>query len=134
MCPARADLLRNVVQQTGAKVVLSTDWRRIPKLKQQLIATLQEYGMEVIGSTPMRAPYYPVRPQEIIDWLTAYNESASAGAAEPITSFVAVDDRSLLQESGGDGLRGAHRALPCAGLRCPQRLPVSINSSAAACA
>ena len=103
----KLQLLRGVVQQTGAKIVLSTDWRRVPKLKSQLIATLRDYGMEVIGSTPMRAPWQPVRPQEILDWLTSYNNAAVMGNGEPIHSFVAVDDRSLLQESGGDGLRGA---------------------------
>ena len=102
----KLQLLRNVVQQTGAKIVLSTDWRRVPKLKSQLISTLRDYGMDVIGSTPMRAPWQPVRPQEITDWLASYNNAASMGNGEPIHSFVAVDDRSLLQESGGDGLRG----------------------------
>lgn len=99
-----------MVLATGAKIVLSTDWRRIPKLKQQLVQTLHEYGCEVIGATPMRAPWHPVRPVEIIDWLRAYNEAAVQRAdTEPITSFVAVDDRALLQESGGDELIGAHR-------------------------
>lgn len=98
-----------MVLATGAKIVLSTDWRRIPKLKQQLVQTLHEYGCEVIGATPMRAPWHPVRPVEIIDWLRAYNEAAVQRAdTEPITSFVAVDDRALLQESGGDELIGAH--------------------------
>ena len=102
----KLQLLRSVVQSTGSKVVLSTDWRRVPKLKQQLISTLQDYGMDVIGSTAMRPPWQAVRPVEITDWLKAYNEAAVAGAGEPITSYVAVDDRALLQEAGGDGLRG----------------------------
>ena len=92
----KLQLLRSVVQQTGAKVVLSTDWRRVPKLKTQLIGTLRDYGMEVIGATPMRPPWQPVRPQEILDWLTAYNQQAVDVNAEPITMFVAVDDRPLL--------------------------------------
>ena len=102
----KLQLLRAVVQQTGAKIVLSTDWRRVPKLKATLIATLRDYGMTVIGSTPMRAPWQPIRPQEIVDWLTSYNAASSSGGGEAIHSFVAVDDRSLLQEQGGDGLRG----------------------------
>ena len=109
------DLLRTVVQATGAKVVLSTDWRRIPKLKQQLIQTLHDYGMVVIGATPMRAPWQPVRPQEILEFLTAYNQGAAANGVEPIASFVAVDDRSLLNESGGEGLRGE---TPCSDTHC----------------
>ena len=48
----------------------------------------------------MRPPWQPVRPVEITDWLQSYNEQAKLGAGEPITSFVAVDDRSLLQEFG----------------------------------
>ena len=103
----KLQLLRQVVQQTGAKIVLSTDWRRVPKLKSQLIQTLRDYGMEVIGSTPMRPPWQPIRPQEIIEWLTAYNASASGGGTQEIIDmFVAVDDRPLLQESGGEKLRG----------------------------
>ena len=46
----KLQLLRKVVKETGAKIVLSTDWRRIPKLKQLLVGTLQDYGMDVIGS------------------------------------------------------------------------------------
>ena len=106
MNTACTELLRNIVAQTGAKIVLSTDWRRVPKLKQQLIQTLAENGMEVIGATPMRAPWQPVRPQEITAWLSAFNETAANTGHELITSFVAVDDRSLLHETGGDGLRG----------------------------
>ena len=37
-----------------AKIVLSTDWRRVPALKAQLINTLRSMGMEVIGATPCR--------------------------------------------------------------------------------
>ena len=109
----KLQLLRQVVQQTGAKIVLSTDWRRVPKLKSQLIGTLRDYGMDVIGATPMRAPRQPVRPQEITDWCASYNQQALANGADPITTFVAVDDRSLLQEAGGEGLRGTpHPAAP----------------------
>ena len=45
--PRKLELLSSVVSATGAKVVLSTDWRRVPKLKAQLISTLQVYGIEV---------------------------------------------------------------------------------------
>ena len=100
----KLQLLRQVVQQTGAKIVLSTDWRRVPKLKSQLIATLRDYGMEVIGSTPCGAAWQPMAE---IETGSPSDNAAVMGNGDPITSFVAVDDRSLLQESGGDGLRGA---------------------------
>ena len=115
----KLQLLRNVVQITGAKVLLSTDWRRVPHLKERLINTLRDYGMEVIGSTPMRSPWQPVRPQEIVEWIGSYNASCRTNNAEPITSFVAVDDRSLLQEMGGERLRGAPPALKVQPPRSP---------------
>lgn len=107
--PEKLERLRSVVQQTGAKIVLSTDWRRVPKLKTILIQTLQSYGMDVIGSTKMYPPWQPVRPVEIVEWLTEYNKTAAAEGLDPITAYAAVDDRSLCQESGGDGLRGKPR-------------------------
>ena len=108
----KLDLLRQVVDATGAKIVLSTDWRRIPKLKQLLIATLVGNGMEVVGATPMRIGWQPVRPLEILTWLKGYNEGGGTEERPHVTHFVAVDDRPLLQEHGGDGLRGARRARP----------------------
>ncbi|KAL3932397.1 MAG: hypothetical protein SGPRY_000720 [Prymnesium sp.] len=107
----KLELLRLVVQTTGAKIVLSTDWRRVPKLKQHLIATLTAHGMEVIGATPQRVGWQPVRPLEILSWLKTYNENLVAADRPIVTEFVAVDDRLLLQEQGGEGLRGATR--PC---------------------
>ena len=110
----KLQLLRAVVQQTGAKIVLSTDWRRVPKLKSTLIATLRDYGMEVIGSTPMRAPWQPIRPQEIVDWLAAYNASAVAGS-----TCTAARTRSyghcLGPAAGGDGTARRRRYGPVTG-------------------
>ena len=63
----KLSLCRQICEATGAKVVLSTDWRRIPFLKKKLIATLRAHGMQVIGATAMRAPYNPVRPEEIME-------------------------------------------------------------------
>ena len=70
-------------------------------------------GMEVVGATPMRIGWQPVRPLEILSWLKAYNEGAGTEERPRVTQFVAVDDRPLLQEHGGEGLRGnAHAARP----------------------
>ena len=41
----------SVVSRTGAKVVLSTDWRRDVTLKSTLIKALTDLGISVIGST-----------------------------------------------------------------------------------
>ena len=47
----KLQLLRGVVQQTGAKIVLSTDWRRVPKLKSQLSAVCACIAVNLRGST-----------------------------------------------------------------------------------
>ena len=99
-------ILQGVCKETAAKVVLSTDWRRVPVLKQRLLATLRDYGIEAIGSTPCRPAWQAVRPMEIVSWLAAYHETAGSADRPYVTHFVAIDDRALLQETGGDGLQG----------------------------
>jgi len=75
-----------------SQVVLSTDWRRHAHLKKQLRDVLGRMGIDVIGATPMRHMFHPVRPQEILSWL--------AKSTHVIGAWVAIDDRDLLHESG----------------------------------
>ena len=93
-------VLSTVVKATDAKVVLSTDWRRQAQLKRQVIATLKRLDIEVIGATPMRAMFQPIRPQEITEWMHANGEKFG------VSSWVAIDDRDLLNEQGGAELQG----------------------------
>lgn len=93
-------MLNSVCKATDAKVVLSTDWRRQAQLKRQVIGALKRLDIEVIGATPMRAMFQPIRPQEILEWLSAN------GPKFDVTSWVAIDDRDLLNEHGGAGLQG----------------------------
>ena len=95
--------IENVVKKTDAKVVLSTDWRRDPSLKAHITTALNERGISVIGATRKGAPLRPIRPQEIAGWLDAYT-----GGERPrkVSQWVAVDDRELLSEFGGDRLKG----------------------------
>ena len=46
--------LQGVAKAAQAKIVLSTDWRRHPQLKTQLIHALRSLDMDVIGATPCR--------------------------------------------------------------------------------
>ena len=55
-------LLQGVAQAAQAKIVLSTDWRRHPQLKTQLIHALRSLGMDVIGATPCR-PNWQAMPR-----------------------------------------------------------------------
>ena len=52
----KLQLLKSVVDSTGAKVVLSTDWRRWPKLKQQRQRRPRRRGKRMhAGSVSVRA-------------------------------------------------------------------------------
>mmetsp|Transcript_11833 Transcript_11833/g.19932 ORF Transcript_11833/g.19932 Transcript_11833/m.19932 type:complete len:340 (+) Transcript_11833:66-1085(+) len=100
--------LKRIVDATGAKVVLSTDWRRQAPLKKQLHQVLGRLGIDCIGATPMRAMFQPVRPQEITAWLNKSNR---------VSTWVAIDDRDLLREVGGAGLQGHFvKTFPTTGL------------------
>jgi len=101
--------LKRVASATGAKVVLSSDWRRKLPLKQKVQRALKRCGIPYVGATPQRVVTEtagnwiyekPCRPQEIVEWLRQYREGGSTIA------WVAVDDRDLLTELGGAELRG----------------------------
>jgi hypothetical protein len=93
----KLELLKSVCQRTGAKVVLSTDWRRVPQLKVQLISTLKAYGIATIGATPCRPNWLAVRPEEIVAWIKGYASAPNAkvrarrsrGAGSPRTRRLA---------------------------------------------
>jgi hypothetical protein len=92
--------LNDICKATAAKVVLSTDWRRQAQLKRQVILALKRFDIEVIGATPMKAMFQPIRPQEITEWMRVNGEKAG------VTSWVAIDDRDLTNENGGGELVG----------------------------
>ena len=94
--------IRRVCTETGAKVVLSTDWRRDATLKQVISTSLTDRGMSVIGATKKGPPLKPIRPQEITGWLDGYLVKHPNNVSE----WVAVDDRELISEIGGDRLKG----------------------------
>mmetsp|Transcript_18002 Transcript_18002/g.40302 ORF Transcript_18002/g.40302 Transcript_18002/m.40302 type:complete len:245 (-) Transcript_18002:201-935(-) len=97
--------LQAIVQATRAKVVLSTNWRFYSDLKSHLIRELDSFGIECIGDTPLMSGngLQPNRPKEILAWLQAWSNSFVRPAVQ---HWVAVDDRMLLQEMGGEQLEG----------------------------
>eukprot|EP01047_Picozoa_sp_COSAG01_P058167 COSAG01_NODE_6817_length_3485_cov_42.916716_1_plen_918_part_01 len=91
--------LQRVAQATGAVVVLSTTWRLVAEMRDFLVASLKEYGLQVIGDTPAgadtsnsgHARLLPKskrlwgRGAEVAAWLAAQGEGQ-------VESFVILDD------------------------------------------
>jgi len=105
------DNLRYIIEQTDAKIVLSTDWRRTPAARQEVRRILQSHGgMDYIGWTATNTSIMNNhRPMEILNWVRERNKKVRAegwGDEELVEAFVAIDDRALLQERGGDRLHG----------------------------
>eukprot|EP00747_Dinoflagellata_sp_TGD_P084473 gnl/TRDRNA2_/TRDRNA2_162524_c1_seq1.p1 gnl/TRDRNA2_/TRDRNA2_162524_c1~~gnl/TRDRNA2_/TRDRNA2_162524_c1_seq1.p1 ORF type:complete len:273 (-),score=26.48 gnl/TRDRNA2_/TRDRNA2_162524_c1_seq1:97-915(-) len=99
-------LLRNlarVVEATGAKIVLSSDWRRHPIARQEAQRMLGTAGLSFIDCTPCLSVYLAQRPKEIMQWKQARSRQADQ---EQLSHWVAIDDRELLQETNGSYLRG----------------------------
>ena len=94
--------MKSIVERTGAVVVLSTDWRRDAMLKATITGALETQNIKVIGATRKGAPLQPIRPKEISGWL----DSFIADKNRTVSEWVAVDDRELMAEQGGERLRG----------------------------
>jgi len=72
--------LKRIVNETGAKVVVSSSWREHKGFHNLLTDFLNCVDIEVVGSTAI----YAKREDEIQAWLKANHE--------PIESFVILDD------------------------------------------
>lgn len=59
--------LKEIVDETGADLVLSSDWRHDPELKRLAIATFLENGLKIIDETPYISS--AKRSEEIKEWL-----------------------------------------------------------------
>eukprot|EP00964_Phaeocystis_antarctica_P124426 scaffold88072_cov60-Phaeocystis_antarctica.AAC.1 len=93
--------LKRIVLACDAKVVLSTDWRRISYRKELAERKLACKGIECVGATPYSRILRQdanVRPKEIAAWLSEHGRN--------VTSWVAIDDRLLTDEVGGDFVVG----------------------------
>jgi len=74
-----------LVSQSKAKIVLSTSWRLLPKLKAELGAHLAGAGLDLgllVGQTPERVG--SPRSAEIVEWVTAHEAQ--------VASWVVLDD------------------------------------------
>lgn len=87
--PEKVKLLKEIVDRTGAEIVLSSTWRDLGKRKDEpehpmyryLTDTLQEYGLKIMEHTPY---IEQDRPKEIKEWLAAQSDKD--------IRFVSLDD------------------------------------------
>jgi len=104
--PDCVDRVKYIVDQTSAKVVISSSWRILhtdAELKD--ILRLHEWDCPIIGHTPKRLPGgSSFRGDEVDFWLTTTD-------AEGVTKFICLDDNSdfhphnnLLQTSWDTGI------------------------------
>jgi len=87
----RLPLVKRIVDETGAKIVLSSTWREHWDKEDgkcdadgvYINAIFAKYGLEIYGKTPDLG-YCGDRPEEINEWL--------GSAQEKTESFVIIDD------------------------------------------
>ena len=83
------ELLKELIDITGAKIVLSSSWRMGLSIRGKLVQRLAEYGLEIYDTTPVLHFADRKRGDEIRAWLDKH---------EGITDFVILDDESDMCE------------------------------------
>ncbi len=80
--------LREIIERSGAKVVLSSTWRLSHDGRSRTADNIRRAGLEIefIGSTPS---LWTERGLEIQSWLNWHAENRPA---DPVTHFVIIDD------------------------------------------
>tara|TARA_B110000091_G_C13741607_1_gene443627 strand:+ start:106 stop:672 length:567 start_codon:yes stop_codon:yes gene_type:complete len=99
------ELLANLtmaIENTGAVVVVSSDWRLFPSKFTELCRALKHRNIRVIGKT-QPSDTEGARPLEIIRFLTTFHAKMKR-QSKPfrIKRWLAVDDRQLPTEEGGE--------------------------------
>merc|ERR1711871_1571546 len=98
--------LKHVIDESGAQIVLSSDWRRWREGRTECRRVLRGFGMNFIGCTPTMSAMHGNRPTEILRWIREHDVKAKENGGSRVEEWVAVDDRMLLQEKQGNKLSG----------------------------
>jgi len=99
--------IKNIVNETGCSIVLSSDWRRSPQGRTAVKQSLKQQQLDFIDYTPLsRSMWVAERPAEIVKWIRKFNANAQKTGTEGVTHFVAIDDRDFFNETGGDQMQG----------------------------
>lgn len=84
------ELLKDLVDKTQAKIVLSSSWRKSEKNLKILQSRLKNFNLYIYDTTPYISNPCIKRGDEIRQWITSQKES--------IESFVILDDESDMCE------------------------------------
>lgn len=88
------DLLQKIVQETKAKIVLSSTWRKeITLLKEVLIPKLEKRGLEIMSFTPVLST--DCRGDDIREWL---NLASNPRHGYGVYKFAILDDHNDMCE------------------------------------
>lgn len=85
--------LQRIVLATGAKIVVSSTWRKSPEALARLHGVLNDYGLATAGETPVLNDVFGVelpRDWEVIAFLSI---------AVPPVRFVILDDESFTHKA-----------------------------------
>lgn len=82
-------LLKYIIDNTNAKIVISSSWRILSGTKNTLIKRLKDFNIEVYSETPHLCSDGIRRGDEIRQWLKENKE---------IENFVILDDESDMRE------------------------------------
>ena len=82
--------LKNIIDATGAKIILSSSWRMglCDGRNQVLVKRLAEFGLSIEDMTPVLGEYWG-RGQEIREWLLSHDYDRDAD------KFVILDDEAF---------------------------------------
>lgn len=76
--------LKTIVSRTGAEIVLSSTWRRIPEAREHLCNQLAEFGLTIHSDTPCMGRK---RGDDISEWFIRHRDL-------DIESYIILDDDS----------------------------------------
>ena len=100
--PSKVKLLKEIVDCTGAKIILSSTWRSLGRRDHRpdhemyiyLLNSLKRFGLSIADHTPY---INQNRPQEINEWLKENCDIAN-------TRFISLDDDYRYSEYGKYGI------------------------------
>jgi len=106
-------LLKHIIEETKAQIVLSSNWRLFNEYRGVLMPKLIEHGIiekDVFSSTPdLDLDHLPLRPREILQWIrdnTSICPWQKNKELPQVLQFVVIDDRNLVKELYGQSLHG----------------------------